>query len=105
MTCVRRVYRMVTIRMPAAALLNSPLERGAGGCVAVYLHSLYPLFLEGNYKRLYFPNITIMQDIVSLETVYKIYQMGDIKVTALNGISMTIKKGEFVAVKIGRAHV
>ncbi|HLE86220.1 MAG TPA: ABC transporter ATP-binding protein [Candidatus Brocadiaceae bacterium] len=39
-----------------------------------------------------------MQDIVSLETVYKIYQMGDVKVTALNGISMTIKKGEFVAV-------
>jgi len=39
-----------------------------------------------------------MQDIVSLETVYKIYQMGDIRVTALNGISMTIKKGEFVAV-------
>jgi putative ABC transport system ATP-binding protein len=39
-----------------------------------------------------------MQDIVSLETVYKIYQMGDVQVTALNGISMTIKKGEFVAV-------
>src|SRR3989338_7922424 len=39
-----------------------------------------------------------MQDIVSLETVYKIYQMGDIRVTALNGISMTIKKGEFLAV-------
>ncbi|MBM4065936.1 MAG: ABC transporter ATP-binding protein [Planctomycetes bacterium] len=39
-----------------------------------------------------------MQDIVSLETIYKIYQMGDVQVTALNGISMTIKKGEFVAV-------
>ncbi|HHT9137122.1 MAG TPA: ABC transporter ATP-binding protein [Candidatus Wunengus sp. YC60] len=39
-----------------------------------------------------------MQDIVSLETVYKIYQMGDVQVTALNGISLTIKKGEFVAV-------
>lgn len=39
-----------------------------------------------------------MQDIVSLETVYKIYQMGDVQVTALNGISMTIKKGEFVAI-------
>src|SRR5574337_1009993 len=39
-----------------------------------------------------------MQDIVSLETVYKIYQMGDVEVTALNGISMTIKKGEFLAV-------
>ena len=39
-----------------------------------------------------------MQNIVSLETVYKIYQMGDVQVTALNGISMTIKKGEFVAI-------
>ncbi|HHT9107678.1 MAG TPA: ABC transporter ATP-binding protein [Candidatus Wunengus sp. YC63] len=39
-----------------------------------------------------------MQNIVSLETVYKIYQMGDVRVTALNGISMTIKKGEFIAV-------
>ncbi len=39
-----------------------------------------------------------MQNIVSLETIYKIYQMGDVQVTALNGISMTIKKGEFVAV-------
>ena len=39
-----------------------------------------------------------MQYIVSLETVYKIYQMGDVQVTALNGISLTIKKGEFVAV-------
>ena len=45
-----------------------------------------------------FLNIKIMQNIVSLETVYKIYQMGDVQVTALNGISMTIKKGEFVAV-------
>jgi putative ABC transport system ATP-binding protein len=39
-----------------------------------------------------------MQNIVSVEKVYKIYQMGDVRVTALNGISMTIKKGEFVAV-------
>ena len=39
-----------------------------------------------------------MQDIVSLDNIYKIYQMGDVQVTALNGISMTIKKGEFVAV-------
>ena len=39
-----------------------------------------------------------MQNIVSLETVYKIYQMGDVQVTALNGISLTIKKGDFVAV-------
>ena len=39
-----------------------------------------------------------MQNIVLLETVYKIYTMGEVNVTALNGISLTIKKGEFVAV-------
>ena len=39
-----------------------------------------------------------MQNIISLETVYKIYQMGDVQVSALNDISLTINKGEFVAV-------
>src|SRR3990167_5222904 len=39
-----------------------------------------------------------MQNIVLLETVYKIYTMGEVDVTSLNGISLTIKKGEFVAV-------
>jgi putative ABC transport system ATP-binding protein len=38
------------------------------------------------------------KDIVLLEDVYKIYEMGDIEVTALHGVSLTIKKGEFVAV-------
>lgn len=39
-----------------------------------------------------------MQEIVSLENVYKVYPMGDVHVTALNGISIAIKKGEFVAI-------
>ncbi|CAG0942197.1 partial putative ABC transporter ATP-binding protein YknY, partial [Candidatus Brocadiaceae bacterium] len=39
-----------------------------------------------------------MQDIVLLKDVYKIYTMGDVKVTALNGVSLAIKKGEFVAI-------
>jgi len=39
-----------------------------------------------------------MQDIVLLEDVYKIYKMGEVEVTALSGISLTIKKGEFVAI-------
>ena len=34
-----------------------------------------------------------MQNIVLLETVYKIYTMGEVNVTALNGISLTIKRG------------
>ena len=39
-----------------------------------------------------------MQNIVLLEDVYKIYKMGEVEVTALSGISLTIKKGEFVAI-------
>ena len=39
-----------------------------------------------------------MQDIVVLKDVYKIYTMGDIRVSALHGVSLTIKKGDFVAI-------
>lgn len=39
-----------------------------------------------------------MQDIVLLNDVYKIYEMGEIKVTALDDVSLAIKKGEFVAI-------
>lgn len=36
--------------------------------------------------------------IINTKDVVKIYDTGDVKVTALNGISLTIKKGEMVAV-------
>ncbi|MEB2307929.1 MAG: ABC transporter ATP-binding protein [Candidatus Brocadiaceae bacterium] len=39
-----------------------------------------------------------MNDIIVLADVYKIYEMGEVKVAALNGISLTMKKGEFVAI-------
>lgn len=39
-----------------------------------------------------------MPHLVELTDIYKIYQMGDTEVHALDGISLTIDKGEFVAI-------
>lgn len=39
-----------------------------------------------------------MYDIVALKDVCRIYTMGAVKVSALQGVSLAIKKGEFVAV-------
>jgi len=36
--------------------------------------------------------------IIEAQEITKIYRLGDIKVSALNGVSLTIEKGEFVAV-------
>ena len=36
--------------------------------------------------------------IIRLDNVWKIYQMGEVKVEALRGLSLEIKKGEFVAI-------
>ncbi len=43
-----------------------------------------------------------MPPLVELKDVYKIYKMGDSEVHALDGISLTINKGEFVAI-IGKS--
>lgn len=39
-----------------------------------------------------------MQEIVLLDNIHKVYEMGEVKISALKGISLTMKKGEFVAV-------
>ena len=39
-----------------------------------------------------------MPPLVELKNIYKIYQMGDTEVHALDGISLTIERGEFVAI-------
>ncbi len=43
-----------------------------------------------------------MPPLVELKDIYKIYHMGDTEVRALDGISLTIEKGEFVAI-IGKS--
>ncbi|GEM_PF-4291468 len=44
---------------PSAATFSSPLERGAGGVLRQTYTPLYPLFLEGNHKRLKFLSIKL----------------------------------------------
>ena len=39
-----------------------------------------------------------MGHLIELKDVYKIYQMGDEAVHALDGISLTVDPGEFVAI-------
>ena len=36
--------------------------------------------------------------VIHLENIWKIYQIGDVKVEALRGVDMEIKPGEFVAI-------
>ncbi len=40
----------------------------------------------------------MMGTIIELEDVWKIYKMGDVEVPALQGVSVEIKKGDFVAI-------
>jgi len=37
--------------------------------------------------------------IISLEEVWKVYKMGDVEVNALRGLSLRIKRGEFVSIQ------
>jgi putative ABC transport system ATP-binding protein len=39
-----------------------------------------------------------MTEVIRVADLVKIYRMGDVEVRALNGVSMTVEKGEFVAV-------
>ncbi len=40
----------------------------------------------------------MMENIITIRNIYKIYNEGDSEVRALNGISMDVNKGEFVAI-------
>jgi len=41
--------------------------------------------------------------VIELKDVWKIYQMGDVKVEALRGLNVKIFKGEFVAIQVHQA--
>jgi putative ABC transport system ATP-binding protein len=40
----------------------------------------------------------VMTSLIQCEDIWKIYRLGDVQVNALRGLSLTIEKGEFVAV-------
>lgn len=44
------------------------------------------------------PLATAIRPVIQLENVHKIYQVGDVEVHALRGISLTVPSGEFVAI-------
>ena len=39
-----------------------------------------------------------MTDIIQMKEVQKVYRLGEVKVNALNGIDLSVKKGEFISV-------
>jgi putative ABC transport system ATP-binding protein len=41
---------------------------------------------------------TRQSNLIKLENVWKIYQMGDAQVPALKGIDLEVRKGEFLAI-------
>ncbi len=41
----------------------------------------------------------MMETIMELQDVWKIYKMGEVEVPALQGVSVEIKKGDFVAIR------
>ena len=43
--------------------------------------------------------------LIRCQDLWKVYRLGDVEVQALRGLNLTIEQGEFVAIKIGRAHV
>ena len=40
----------------------------------------------------------MVSNLIKLENVWKIYQMGDVQVPALKGIDLEVKKGAFLAI-------
>jgi putative ABC transport system ATP-binding protein len=40
----------------------------------------------------------MMESMIEIENITKLYRLGDVEVAAVNGISLSIKKGEWVAI-------
>jgi putative ABC transport system ATP-binding protein len=54
---------------------------------------LNPLGLSHNHR-----GFNAVDDIIVVEDIHKVYKMGDVDVHALRGISLKIRKGEFVSI-------
>lgn len=54
---------------------------------------LSPLGLSHSHR-----GFNIVEDIIVTEDIHKVYKMGDVDVHALRGVSLKIKKGEFVSI-------
>jgi putative ABC transport system ATP-binding protein len=57
-----------------------------------------PLVAEPDSKIIESRTAAMPEPVITLDHIHKIYKMGDIEVHALRGISVTIRRGEFVAV-------
>jgi putative ABC transport system ATP-binding protein len=44
-----------------------------------------------------------MQPVVQLEDIHRVYDTGEVKVHAVRGISLTIQKGDFLAIMVRQA--
>jgi putative ABC transport system ATP-binding protein len=57
-----------------------------------------PLVAEPDSKITESRTVATPEPVITLDHIHKIYKMGDIEVHALRGVSLTIQRGEFVAV-------
>src|SRR5919197_1320857 len=70
-------YHVQSVAEPDTKIIDGPVEKGA---------------------RTASERGATIEPVITLDHVHKVYKMGDIEVHALRGVSLTIGKGEFVAV-------
>lgn len=53
---------------------------------------------DGHQSQIGQPSMTKREPIIEIENVTKVYQMGEVEVRALRGVSLTVADGEYVAI-------